>query len=272
MGLIKCYENPNIDGFGEWLAESEVAESTANQYISTVTSFLDSYGATKADMLAYKAKLLNTCSARTVNVRLAAIQKYCEYAGISCTVRRVKIQRVTHIENVITAEQYAKLIQALEQDGSERWIFNIKLISMTGARISEALRITKADILRGYAVMFTKGKIRTIQIPQGFKEEISEYIQNLKNDDSVIRNRNGSPMSRQSYANTLKTFSRYGIPREVLHPHSFRHFFAVQFLKRNNNISLLADLLGHSGVATTQIYLRMSQEQQKRAIDEAVDW
>ena len=64
----------------------------------------------------------------------------------------------------------------------------------------------------------------------------------------------------------------YGIPLEVMHPHSFRHFFAIEFLKRNNNISLLADILGHSNVNMTQIYLRQSQTQQKDAVDEAVNW
>jgi site-specific recombinase XerD len=65
---------------------------------------------------------------------------------------------------------------------------------------------------------------------------------------------------------------KYDIPQEVMHPHAFRHFFAIEFLKRNNNIALLADLLGHGSVNVTQIYLRQSQEQQKKEIDEAVDW
>lgn len=57
-----------------------------------------------------------------------------------------------------------------------------------------------------------------------------------------------------------------------MHPHSFRHFFAMEFLKRNGNIALLADLLGHGSVNVTQLYLRQSQEQQRQAIDKAVDW
>ena len=261
-----------IESFSEWLTENELSESTVRQYTATVNSFLNSYGMTKQDMLAYKSRLLRSCSARTVNVKLAAVQKYFEFADIACSVKRVKIQKASHIENVITAEQYRKLIHGLEQDGLERWIFNIKLISMTGARISEVLRITKADIVRGYAVMFTKGKIRTIQIPQAIGEEFADYMDNMQDTDKAVQNRNGLPMSRQSFANVLRSFSRYGIPREVLHPHSFRHFFAVEFLKRNNNIALLADLLGHSTVNTTMIYLRMSQEQQKRAVDAFVDW
>ena len=70
----------------------------------------------------------------------------------------------------------------------------------------------------------------------------------------------------------LKFSERYNIPRNVCHPHSFRHRFAINFLKNNNDISLLADLLGHSGVNTTMIYLRKSKEEQRTAIDSAVNW
>ena len=120
--------------------------------------------------------------------------------------------------------------------------------------------------------MFTKRKIRTIQIPQSLTDELQAYLKSFRDDETVIRNKNNQPMDRNSYYNALQKFSRYGIPKEVLHPHSLRHFFAIEFIRRNPNVSLLADILGHSTVNTTMIYLRMSQEGQKRAVDEAVDW
>lgn len=55
-------------------------------------------------------------------------------------------------------------------------------------------------------------------------------------------------------------------------PHSFRHRFAINFLQENKDIALLADLMGHSGVNTTMIYLRLSKEEQRRAIDDSVRW
>ncbi len=57
-----------------------------------------------------------------------------------------------------------------------------------------------------------------------------------------------------------------------MHPHAFRHLFAVEFMKRNNNMFLLADLLGHSGVNTTMLYVRMSAEQQQQELDKVVNW
>ena len=264
---------PDIQGFRVYLTELELSPATISLYTGTVTNYSQEYSRfDKASLIGFKDDLMKRYSPRTVSLRLSAMRAYCEYAGIPCSINQVKIQKVSHIENIITAGQYRHLMSCLEKDSLLRWIVNIKMISMTGARISEALRMTKADVLRGSAEMQTKGKIRTIQIPQKLTDELMEYIQPFPETDTVIRSRNGRPMDRKSYANVLKSFSRYGIPKEVLHPHSFRHFFAIEFLRRNQNVSLLADLLGHSTVNTTMIYLRMSQEQQKRMIDDAVVW
>ena len=77
---------------------------------------------------------------------------------------------------------------------------------------------------------------------------------------------------RGVYQQTKKYGRRYGIREEVLHPHSFRHMFAVQFLEKNKNLALLADLMGHENINTTAIYLRLSAEEQKKQIDKTVNW
>lgn len=257
----------DLKGYRNFLHERELSQSTVSLYMGTLGNFQNFYDeVTKANLLDFKSKLTEKYSPSTVNVRLSALRMYCAFAGLPFTVRQIRIHKPSHIENVITEEQYNHLIASLERDGQVRWIFNIKMISMTGARISEALKITKADVLKGYATMFTKGKIRTVQIPKSLQEQISDYIKPLKNNDVIIQ------MSRQNFSKTLKSFSKYDIPEEVLHPHSFRHFFAVEFCRRNSNISLLADILGHSNTTVTMIYLRMSQEQQKRIIDSTVNW
>lgn len=263
----------DVKGFEKYLRGEELSEATIETYIRTAEQFSESCGdPDRESLLLYKTEILEKYSPKTVNLRLSAMRTYCDFAGIPCRINQVKIQKVSHIENIITAGQYRNLMTALENDSMLRWIVNIKMISMTGARISEALRITKADVLRGSAVMYTKGKVRTIQIPQKLTDELIDYMKPMQDSDTVIQSRCGKPLDRRSYANVLRSFSRYGIPKEVLHPHSFRHFFAIEFLRRNQNIALLADLLGHSTVTTTMIYLRMSQEQQKRMIDNAVDW
>ena len=65
---------------------------------------------------------------------------------------------------------------------------------------------------------------------------------------------------------------KYGIRKEVCHPHAFRHFFAKQFLSKNSDISLLADLMGHSDINVTRIYTRKSLEEQKIETNNIVNW
>ena len=65
---------------------------------------------------------------------------------------------------------------------------------------------------------------------------------------------------------------RYKIPSEQVYPHSFRHRFAKNFLEKFNDISLLADLMGHESIETTRIYLTRSSEEQQKLIDRVVKW
>lgn len=65
---------------------------------------------------------------------------------------------------------------------------------------------------------------------------------------------------------------RYGIASELMHAHGFRHFFAKEFLAHRLDISLLADLLGHSSLEITRIYLRMTSKEQATVVDETVTW
>ncbi len=208
-----------------------------------------------------------------MNLRLAALEKYCKYLSLEIKVKRMKIQKVVSVENVITAQQYDCLIKMLERDHQINMLIIIKLLAKTGGRISEVLRYQKKDLLKGYVDMRTKGKIRRIYFPENLVSEILPAVKDYSDNDFLCRNRFGKPITSRGVSENLARYAEiYGIPREVMHPHSFRHFFAIEFLKRNHNISLLADLLGHSGVNTTMIYLRMSQEQQKAEIDEAVNW
>ena len=112
----------------------------------------------------------------------------------------------------------------------------------------------------------------------GATEDDCDDLAGLAPNDLGVRGRwhntkGTKPITEGGFRSSLKTLgSRYGIPPEVMHPHSFRHRFAIEFLKRKNDIALLADLLGHSRIDMTRIYLRQSQETPKDAVNEAVDW
>ena len=180
---------------------------------------------------------------------------------------------MTCVENVISPEQYQRLIDGLKAEGKEKEAVYIEIPAKTGARVSEFIQFRKRDLDRGYAEFFTKGKVRTIYFPEKALKEWREYFKNLKENDFLVRNKYGQQMTTRGFDSIFKRYAiKYGVPKEVAHAHGLRHFFAKEFLKRNKDIMLLADLLGHSGVNTTMIYTRNSKEEQMDKLNKAVDW
>lgn len=263
-----------LNDFEDYMLEEELAKNTRESYLYTMKEFFYRYDElNKKNVIAWKNELQTRLKPDTVNLRLSAIEKYCKFKGVEIPVKRVKKQQSNRVENVITPEQYERLVQGLEADGNTRWVVIIKIMAKTGARISEALRFTKKDLETGHVDLYTKGKVRRVYFPKSLADELTPYTADLNDNDVLCTNRKGEPLtSKGVYSQLRKLAERYGIPEENAHPHSFRHFFAIEFLKRNPNISLLADLLGHSSVNATMIYLRMSQTQQREAIDDAVNW
>ena len=264
----------DIEGFKDFLYEEELSENTISAYLYTMGKYSEMFDdITKPNLIAFKKHLTENFKPKTVNNRIAAIMKYCGYKKINVSLKQVKAQKQTHIDNVITAEQYETLMNGLKADGDIRWYINIALIAKTGMRISEALRVTKKDLLSGSVTMPAKAHLRTIYFPKSLTNDILPLLEGTGENETVMKNHLNKPITSRGVSGKMKVFAdMYGIPKEVMHPHSFRHFFALEFLKRNNNIALLADILGHSNVNITQIYLRQSQEQQKDAVDRAVDW
>lgn len=135
-----------------------------------------------------------------------------------------------------------------------------------GARVSELIKIKVEHVNAGFIDLYTKGgKIRRIYIPIKLKEETIVWIKNdLKIESGYIfLNRFKERITTRGIAQQLKNFAiKYGIDPKVVYPHSFRHRFAKNFLEKYNDISLLADLMGHESIETTRIYLRKTASEQ----------
>lgn len=265
----------DVEGFKNYLYEEELSKNTIYCYTFAIRKFSEKYDdVTKANLIDFKRDMIESgFKARSINLRITGILAYCKYKEIPMKLKLVKEPKKTHVDNVISSEQVKFLLKCLEADGREQWRVNILLLAKTGMRISEALRVTKKDVLSGSVTMHTKAHMRTIYFPKSLIDDLSKFLEDLKDDDVIMRTKYGKPATSRGISEGLKRYANlYGIPKEVMHPHSFRHFFAIEFLKRNNNIALLADILGHCDVKMTQIYLRQSQEQQSDAVDKAVDW
>lgn len=227
----------------------------------------------KKNMICFKRYLIDNFSPKTAANRCIAMNQYCKFMGKpECTVKSIKTPKKTTVENVITKEQYEKMVSGLKADGNEKGYWMVTFFAKTGARVSELVRMDKESLETGVFELWTKGKIRRILIPDSIIEESREYFKGVTTS-LLFPSKHGGQMTTRGVAENIKRWAKkYDIPQEVAHPHSFRHLFAVEFLKRNKDISMLADLLGHESVDTTAIYLKMSSEKQRETFNKAVDW
>lgn len=264
----------DIEGFRSYLYEEELAPNTIAAYVRGVTRFSEMFDEiTKPNLIAFKQHLIENFKPQTVNNRITAVLRYCDFKEIPMKLKPVKTPKKTYVDNVISCQQFETLIAGLKKDGNIHWYVNVMFLAKTGMRISEAIRICKKDVMNRQVDIYTKAHMRTVYFPKSLLDDIANYLETIQENETVMQGENGKSITSRGVSGALQRFARkYGIPKEVMHPHAFRHFFAIEFLKRNNNIALLADLLGHSSVNMTQIYLRQSKEQQREMIDKAVNW
>lgn len=263
----------DYEGFEEHMIDEEKAENTIESYIYALKEYAALFDElNKANILSYKKWLLDKKAPSTVNLRLAGVNQYLKYIKKDeLCVKRVRTPQKVSVENVITIDEYNALKKGLQEDGDYAGYFLVQYMAHTGARVSELINITKNDVNNGYFEMWTKGKIRRIYLPQSLIKESKEFI--AGKEKYIFLNRYGERITTRGVTYKIKKYAaRYDIRREVMHPHSFRHLFAIEFLKRDSNLALLADLMGHSSINTTAIYTRMSREEQKRRLEEAMDW
>ena len=260
-----------------YLKEEEKSKNTIDTYIYGLKQYFKKYNdITKLNLLEYKDFLKQTLKASSVNLRIIGINSYLDFIKKpELKLKKIKTSYSMHTDNVIKIDDYNKLLNCLLKDNNKKWYFIIKLLGETGVRVSELLKLKIEDLETGIVDMHTKAsKCRRIYIKKSLCNELKNwlYSQN-RTSGNIILNRFGEPMTARGISENLKYFAiKYKIDRKVIHPHSFRHFFAIQFLKRENNISLLADILGHSNIATTALYTRLSQEEQIKKLNEIVNW
>lgn len=266
-----------VTKFEKFLGKSDLAKNTVTSYVWTVKYFLANYKeVNKKNLLAYKGFLMENFKPQTVNLRLQGMNKYLEFIKQDkLKLKFVKVQQKNFLENVISNEDYKFLKRQLKSDGYEEWYFVVWFMAATGARVSELLQIKAEHVKAGHLDMYSKGgKMRRLYIPKNLQTEALRWLATNKKDSGYIfLNRYGERISTRGIAIQLKHFAdKYGINRDVVYPHSFRHRFAKNFLDRFNDIALLADLMGHESIETTRIYLCRTATEQRAIVDKVVNW
>lgn len=267
-------EIERVKEFKLYLIDLERSENTIDSYIRSVEIFFGKYDeVSKENMLGFKKWQLEKWKPKTAHNRIVAMNQFCIFMKHpEYCVKGIKIHGSSSVENVITLEEYNMLLDGLIRDGNKKGYFMIKYLAKTGARVSEFIKLTKECLDVGYCEMLTKGKIRRIYIPKALIEESTNYFAKQQSEYLFV-NKYGNQMTARGVSQNIKNWAKkYGVREEVAHPHSFRHLYAIEFLQHNSNIALLADLMGHSSVNTTSIYLKLSKEEQMKQFNEASNW
>lgn len=268
---------PMLEEFEAHLRRNNLSENTISSYLLTIRMYQQLSGEiTKQNLLAFKGYLIETYKPKTVNLRIQAINKYLDFIKKEkLRLAPVKIQQKNFLENVISDADYKFLKNCLKRDGNWEWYFVVRYLAATGARVSELIQIKVEHVFNGYFDLYSKGgKLRRLYIPKKLKIETEEWL-NEKGISSgyLFLNRFGNRITVRGISQQLKNYAhKYGLNPKVVYPHSFRHRFAKNFLEKYNDISLLADLMGHESIETTRIYLRKTASEQQEIVDKVVTW
>jgi len=208
----------------------------------------------------------------TINAMISSLNSFFDFLGWKeCQVKFLKIQRRTfrEQEKELSRAEYGRLLETARENGNSRLALLLETICATGIRVSEVRYITVEAFYRKRADISLKGKIRTILIPGKLCKKLRDYArkQNITTGEIFIT-RKGNSMSRcQIWRELKKLCEKAGVNPSKVFPHNLRHLFARTFYKVCRDIVKLADVLGHSSIETTRIYLMSTGETHARQME-----
>ncbi|MDR1321153.1 MAG: tyrosine-type recombinase/integrase [Gracilibacteraceae bacterium] len=256
------------------LAADEKAAATMEKYSCAVHAFrrwLDGEPASQERAVAYKNELAENRAASGVNAALAALNGFFRFMEWSIRVKPLKIQRQTFLseEKELTRAEYERLLQAAKEAGDERLYAVLQTICATGIRVSELRYVTVGAARKGQVVIRNKGKTRTAFLPRKLQAALLAYVKKRGiSAGSVFITKNGNPLDRKSiWAAMKKLCALARVAAAKVFPHNLRRLFARLFYRREKDIMHLADILGHSDVNTTRLYVRESEKKHRLRVE-----
>lgn len=265
-----------LAGFREHLILQEKSSATIEKYCRDAGDFLrfvKKNEITKETVIAYKQKLLEeNYAVSSINSMLASVNCLLDFLGFrELRVKTVKMQRKIFCpeEKELTKEEYIRLVNAANRKGSERLCLILQTICGTGIRVGELQFITVEAVKRGEAAVSCKGKNRSVFIVKELRKKLLRYANDKKiRSGAVFVTRNGKPMDRTNIWREMKALCAAANvdPRKVF-PHNLRHLFARVFYGLEKDIAKLADILGHSSINTTRIYIISTGSEHRRKME-----
>lgn len=270
-----AFGETEIEAYLGELSREEKSAGTRGKYgrdLRMLCGWLAGKPLAQERITAWKAELLRRgYAARTVNSMLAAVNGFCAFMRWPLRARYLKVQRQIFRDAArdLTRGDYEKLAETAMRTGQRRLALVMETICATGIRVSELRYITVTTAGRGRTDIALKGKIRTILIPRKLAKKLLGYARAEGiTEGEIFRTRTGHGLSRRQIWYELKRLSRAaGVEASRIFPHNLRHLFAVTFYKASRDIVKLADVLGHSSIETTRIYLISTGAEHQRQLE-----
>ena len=270
----KILTNVKIQNFSDYLLREEKSMATYEKYIRDAHNFMRFTGnipVTKELVVAWKKNLVEQGYAvRSINSMLASVNSLFGFLGWhDCKVKNIRLQRQTYCaeEKELTKAEYLRLLEASKKN--EQLNLVLQTICGTGIRVSELRYFTVEAVRHGEITVNCKSKTRTILVPGKLKKLLLNYAKQKRIASGVIFvGRSGKPLDRSSIWRQMKQLCKTaGVKESKVFPHNLRKLFARTFYGIEKDIAKLADILGHSSINTTRIYIMTTGVEHRRKIE-----
>ena len=268
--------NRQIVSFRRYLKQEEREQSTIEKYVRDVRLFeawLSGRRVTAEIVTDWKDYLRTKgYKPETINAKLSALNKFFVFMRwLECRIKYLKIQKKLFrgTEKELTKGDYVRLLETAGALRKNRLALLIETICATGIRVSEVRYITVEAVRAGYADVALKGKIRTILLPAKLCRKLQKYARKQKiASGEIFITRTGKGVSRrQIWAEMKALCKKAGVAASKVFPHNLRHLFARTFYRACRDVAKLADVLGHSSIETTRIYLISTGKEHTRQLE-----
>lgn len=262
-----------VEGFCRHLIGEEKSAATVEKYLRDVRAFAAFAGGKSVNrelVMAYKRHLQERYAVRSVNSMLASLNSFWAFVGWQdCRVKALKLQKQIFCaeEKELTRAEYERLLQAARGNRT-LWLL-MQTICATGIRVSELRFFTVEAVRRGQVVVDCKAKNRTVLIPGKLRRRLLDYAAKRRIGRGMIFvTRRGGAFNRQTVWAQMKSLcAAAGVARGKVFPHNLRKLFARSFYSLEKDIAKLADILGHSSIDTTRIYIMSSGAEHRRKLE-----
>ncbi len=262
------------------ISEKNLSRISVNNYLVDLDQFFfndnekvsDLNARIKSYIINLRKKNLKTSS---INRKISTLKNFLKFLHTEKIIEKIDFQEFKSLSNLkkipkaISKLQMEQIFMSLynsKQTNKELYILILKLIYLSGLRISEALNLKWSDINHQDNSIYVYGK--------GSKERkvyiINDFLKHLKNlckKSQFVFSLKNRKISARSVNKFLENCYNDKIIKNKLSSHIFRHSFATTMLENNADIRHIQKLLGHSSISTTEIYTKVAKSMKKRVLD-----